>query len=154
MWVTQTDDVEKAVSEALKKLQLEYLDVFYIHWPVNYFTTKTPTHVVWANLEKEVDKGRIRGIGISNFNMQLIFDVLCYAKHKPVVNQIELHPYLTQADALKFHLDFGILPISYCPLARTKPPTAEKDERDGKLPSLLLEPFIIELAEKYGKKES
>jgi len=58
----------------------------------------TPTHKVWAELERLVDEGLIKNIGVSNCTIPVLIDLLAYARHKPVTNQVELHPYLVQND--------------------------------------------------------
>lgn len=67
-----------------------------MHFPFQAFSPKKePLHVVWPKLEALVEKGYTKSIGLSNFNVQLILDLLTYCKIKPVLNQVELHPYLT-----------------------------------------------------------
>ena len=80
----------------MTKLQVDYIDCYMIHWPNGLFDpdpeNRVPVHVLWAKLEQLVDAGLIRSLGVSNFNLQSLADLLCYARHKPVANQIELHP--------------------------------------------------------------
>lgn len=58
-----------------------------MHWPAGFFADcKKPVHVLWAEMEALVDKGLVKSLGVSNFNGQMLRDLLCYAKHKPVVN--------------------------------------------------------------------
>ena len=96
--------VELAVKESLARLKLDYIDLYLIHWPDSFFdaTAKVPLHILWGNLEVLVDRGLIKSLGVSNFNVQLLADLLTYARHKPVCNQIELHPYNTQVELLRF----------------------------------------------------
>ena len=87
IWHKQYEDVEGAINEALKKLQLDYVDMFLIHWPAGFFAEKKkPLHKLWADLEGLVDKGLTRSLGLSNFNVQLTCDLLTYARIKPVCN--------------------------------------------------------------------
>jgi diketogulonate reductase-like aldo/keto reductase len=84
---SQYDDPEGALRESLKKLGLDYVDLYFIHWPAGYFSpSKKPLHELWAQLEALVDKGLVKSLGVSNFNVQLLCDLLCYARHKPVCN--------------------------------------------------------------------
>ena len=53
-----------------------------------------PMHKIWEQMERLVDLGLTKSIGVSNFNVQLLWDMLCYCRIKPVVNEVELHPYL------------------------------------------------------------
>lgn len=84
----------------MKKLQLDYLDLYLIHWTVpNYdfangtMLSKIPMQTIWKNMEDMVDQGLIRSLGVSNCQFTMLIDILTYAKHKPVTNQIEVHPY-------------------------------------------------------------
>jgi diketogulonate reductase-like aldo/keto reductase len=68
----------------------------------------TPTHKVWAELERLVDAGLIKNIGVSNCSIPMLVDLWSYARIKPVINQVELHPYLVQPDYVAFHNKLGI----------------------------------------------
>ncbi len=93
-------DPEAAIKTSLAKLQLDYVDQYLIHAPLTLYDpekneyAKTPMYKVWAAMEGIYKKGLAKSIGLSNFNVQLILDLLTYAEVKPAVNQIELHPYL------------------------------------------------------------
>jgi len=70
MWHTEYDDPEAAVRRSLKKLQMDYIDIYLIHWPYNGIgPIKKPMHVLWREMEALVKKGLTRGIGLSNFNI-------------------------------------------------------------------------------------
>jgi len=69
-------------------------------------------------MEEVVELGMAKSIGVSNFNVQLLWDMLTYCKIKPVVNQIELHPLNTQPELIRFLKDMDILPVAYTPIAR------------------------------------
>jgi diketogulonate reductase-like aldo/keto reductase len=85
LWHTDYADPEAALKLSLSKLQLAYVDCYLIHWP-NNLEAKKPFHVIWAEMESLVTKGLTRSIGVSNFGVQLLSDLLCYAKIKPVCN--------------------------------------------------------------------
>ena len=99
LWMNDFKDPETALRTSLEKLQLEYVDCYMIHWPAGFFdadpANRVPIHVLWRKLEDLVDAGLIRTIGVSNFNLQILADLLCYARHKPSVNEVELNPTLT-----------------------------------------------------------
>lgn len=81
------NDVQGTIKESLKKLGLAYVDLYLIHGPLGALCTPMcPMHKVWPQMEKLVAKGLTRSIGISNFTVQMIWDLLCYCKIKPVVN--------------------------------------------------------------------
>ncbi|TNV76419.1 hypothetical protein FGO68_gene4453 [Halteria grandinella] len=146
LWHTDYGNPEKALRESLSKLNLDYVDLYMIHWPAMFFSdTKIPLHKLWPALESLVDKGLVKSLGISNFNVQLLSDLLLYALHKPVCNQIELHPYCSQSELLKFMKDQGIVPVAYCPLGR---PTSEEAEN---ISDVKKDNRIKEIAEKHGK---
>ncbi len=106
IWHKQYDDPEDALRSQLQKLKLDYVDLYLIHWPAGFFAEKRkPLHLLWGDLEALVDKGLTKSLGVSNFNLQLTADLLTYAKHKPVCNQIELHPFVVQEDLVKFLFD-------------------------------------------------
>jgi diketogulonate reductase-like aldo/keto reductase len=81
----------ESAKECLKKLQLEKVDLMLLHHPLDK-TNNKPMHLMWPEFEKMVDQGIATSIGVSNINTQLLYDLLQYARIKPVVNQIELNP--------------------------------------------------------------
>ena len=101
LWQDEREDVEGAVRRSLKKLKLEYIDLYLIHWMTpkivwddgKDFVKATPNHKVWAEMERLVDAGLIKNIGVSNATIAVLLDIWAGARIKPVVNQIELHPY-------------------------------------------------------------
>jgi diketogulonate reductase-like aldo/keto reductase len=99
------NDIEGALRLSLKKLQLEYVDLYLIHWMLPCFLESDidwssekplkgpPVYVIWQELERLVGLGLIKSIGVSNCSVSMLVDIMAYAKIKPVTNQIELHPY-------------------------------------------------------------
>ena len=127
VWITtklhqeEKDEIEAAVRRSLKKLQLEYIDLYLVHWMIpkteNGKILNTPLHKVWSELERLVEAGLIKNIGISNCTVALLIDLWSYAKIKPVMNQIELHPYLPQVDLVNFlKSKLGIHVTAYSPI--------------------------------------
>ncbi|OJJ19922.1 glyoxal reductase [marine bacterium AO1-C] len=86
-----------AFEQSLERLQTNYLDLYLIHWPV-----KDKYKDTWRALEQLYRDGRVRAIGVSNFQVHHLEDLLADANIRPMVNQIEMHPYLQQADLLDF----------------------------------------------------
>lgn len=73
-------------------------------------------HKIWPQMEALVEKGLVKSIGLSNFNVQMIWDMLSYCKIQPVANQVEIHPLYTSNELIRFCLGHNIVPIAYCPL--------------------------------------
>lgn len=88
LWHNAYSDPETALRKSLDTMNLSYVDIYYIHWPNNFFNSsqQIPMHVLWNRMEGLVDKGLCKGIGLSNFNTQLTADILTYARHMPLVN--------------------------------------------------------------------
>ena len=98
-------------------------------------------------MEELVDQGLVKSIGISNFNVQAIWDLLTYCRIKPVVNEIELHPYNVQDKLVKFMKMHDIHPIAYCPVARG----IETSNKIVSHPNIFETPIISSLIQKYNK---
>ena len=121
----------QAFDESLEKLELDYLDLYLIHWPVSGKYKDT-----WRALEKIYSEGKVRAIGVSNFHVHHLEDLLKDAKVKPVVNQIEYHPHLTQVDVYQFCVANNIQMQAWSPLKKGR---------------ILEDPVITEIAKKHGK---
>ena len=97
------NNVEEALRESLTKLQLDYVDLYLIHWTVTDVDWDTfevkgpPMYEVWKNMENMQDLGLTKSIGISNCNAMLFVDMYAGAKYKPVTNQIECNPVVSQS---------------------------------------------------------
>ncbi|KAJ8405580.1 hypothetical protein AAFF_G00315600 [Aldrovandia affinis] len=163
LWNTQhhPDDVEPACRKTLADLDLGYLDLYLMHWPMAFQrgTEVMPrnmdgtiryadTHYrdTWKAMEMLVDQELVKAIGLSNFNSRQIDDVLSIAKHKPVVNQVECHPYLIQSQLLSHCGDQGVAVTAYSPLGSPDRPWAVS----GK-PLLLEDPRVLDIARQYNK---
>ncbi|MFC4598652.1 aldo/keto reductase [Cohnella hongkongensis] len=120
-----------AFEVSLKKLGLDYLDLYLVHWPVKGKYKET-----WKALEHLYQSGKVRAIGVSNFHIHHLEDVLAEAKVVPAVNQVELHPYLTQVELREYNRSKGIQIEAWSPLAQGL---------------VLKDPVIEALAAKYGK---
>lgn len=101
----------KAFDESMEKLGLEYLDLYLVHWPVKGKYVET-----WKALEKLYKDGRVRAIGVSNFQIHHLQDILDVAEVKPMVNQVEYHPKLSQVELLNFCKENGIQMEAWSPL--------------------------------------
>lgn len=145
IWHDEYENPEESLKKSLGKLKLDYVDCYLVHWPNNLLCpSKKPMHVLWAEMEALVEKGLTKSIGVSNFNVQLLSDILTYCKIKPVCNQIQIYPRCAQVDLVKFLLDQDILPVAYSPMGRFSLTSKTHYDISG-------EKTIHDMAEKYGK---
>ncbi|GAB2877804.1 aldo/keto reductase [Microbulbifer echini] len=129
-----------AFARSLERLQLEYLDLYLVHWPVPAYTRET-----WEAMEALYQQRKVRALGLSNFRKSDIEQIASFAEVPPVCNQIELHPYFTQqplVDYCQFHK------IAICcrsPLgAGSIFKAVEKEARPD------VDPVIVQIAERYS----
>ncbi|MET8288574.1 aldo/keto reductase [Streptomyces sp. NPDC005132] len=130
------DDALQAFDRTMEELALDYLDLFLIHWPL---PGKGDFVETWKALEEIYRSGRVKAIGVSNFQPQHLRRLLEDSEVVPAVNQIEVHPYLTQADARAFGAEHDIATEAWSPIAQGKvldDPTIKRiAERVGKTPA-------------------
>ncbi|KAI4213212.1 MAG: hypothetical protein LQ351_004158 [Letrouitia transgressa] len=144
------DKVRQGLESTLSELDLEYLDLFLMHWPVAESDGKNSIEFVdtWKALESVREAGLTRHIGISNFSPGQIRELLAHATHKPDVHQFETHPYLQQRHWIRWHQQHGIHVTAYSPLGNLNPNYGGVGE---KLPPLLIKnEVILGIAEKRG----
>jgi aldehyde reductase len=169
LWDTfhRPDLVIPALKKTLADLGTDYIDMYLIHWPMGIkecdvsnitlfpWTDEGNTKWIysdvdyvdtWKEMEKAVELGLARSIGVSNFNSKQIDRVLAIAKIPPATNQIEIHPYLTNEKIVNFCRGKGIEITAYSPLGSADRPWATPDD-----PKLLEDPKLIELGKKYNK---
>jgi methylglyoxal/glyoxal reductase len=125
------DNTLKAFDESMEKLGLDYLDLYLVHWPVKGKYLET-----WRALEKLYHEGRVKAIGVSNFKTHHLKDLLSHAVEKPVINQVELHPLLSQAELREFCQQNDIMVEAWSPLSRGR---------------FLDEPVLGKIAKQHGK---
>jgi diketogulonate reductase-like aldo/keto reductase len=157
------EDVDWAFRESLEKLQLDYVDLYLMHWPyafkkmedkfsqspdktIRYYAEGVTLADTWKAMERLVDQKLVRSIGLSNFKAEEIEEILQTARIKPAVNQIELHPYLNQQALREYCAKKNIVVTSYCPLANLKRPNEREEDA-----SPLYHPVVQEIAKAKNK---
>jgi 2,5-diketo-D-gluconate reductase A len=128
------DDARAAFARSQEKLGLDYVDLYLIHWPLPAADRYVET---WQALIELRDEGVVRSIGVSNFEPAHLQRIIDETGVLPAVNQIELHPYLTQDALREFHTTHGIVTEAWSPIARGG--------------DVLRDQVITSLADKYGK---
>jgi 2,5-diketo-D-gluconate reductase A len=123
-----------AFEHSLERLDLEYVDLYLIHWPAPARGRYVET---WKALCELKADGKARSIGVSNFTAANLEEIIAATDVVPAVNQVELHPYLTQSDLRSFHREHGIVTEAWSPLGRGG--------------DLLEEPVLREIAARHGR---
>ena len=166
------EHVKPALEKTLSDLGLEYLDSYLIHFPIAQpfvpFETRYPPEwfydpdaenramqtapvslqETWHAMEALVEEGLVKTIGVCNYNSGLLNDLMAYATIKPTDLQIESHPYLTQERLIRLAQSYGLTVTAFSPLGALS--YLELDMADA-LESVLVQPGIMAIAEKYAK---
>ena len=130
------ENVRETVEQSLKNLQTDYIDLLLLHWPfANYYNA-------WRELEKLYEEGKIRAIGVSNFEPAQLVDLIAYNKVVPAVNQIETNLYCQRSDERIWMDKKNVAHMAYAPLGQ------------GNRNEMFTEPEVVALAKKYHKKPS
>jgi len=158
------EDVIDACKLSLKNLQLDYLDLYLVHFPTrlkksvgtavsgedeNSLIGYSPEMMkeTWQEMEKLVEMGLVKSIGISNFTTKKVVELLEFAKIKPVCNQVELHPYLPQNKLVEFCKQKDIICVAYSPIGAPNRPDFFKEVSH---PVLLEDDVIEAIAKKHN----
>ena len=127
------ENAEQTVMLSLENLQTDYLDLLLLHWPfANYYAA-------WRALEKLYEDGKIRAIGVSNFEPDRLLDLIAYNKIVPAVNQIETNLYCQRSTERDWMAKKQVAPMAYAPLGQ------------GSRNEMYQEPAVLALSKKYGK---
>jgi len=156
-------DVIKSCKQSLADLQLNYLDLYLVHWPFpNYHApgcdgdarnpdSKPYIHenymVAWRQMEQLVEMGLVKNIGTSNMTIPKMKLLLNDARIKPVVNEMEIHPHFQQPELFNFMVENKIVPIGYSPIGSPKRPERDRTATDT---VDIEDPVIVAVAERLG----
>jgi 2,5-diketo-D-gluconate reductase A len=113
LWVQDTgyDNTLRAFDTSMKKLGLDYIDLYLVHQPFGDY------YGAWRAMERLYREGAVRAIGVSNFLPERLVDLCMNQEIPPMVNQIEIHPFFQQREALKVMRDYGVVPEAWGPLS-------------------------------------
>ena len=147
LWNDKHKEVEASCRKTLEDLQLDYLDLYLVHWPFpNYHAPHcdvdsrdpdaNPFSIdafmdTWKAMESLVEKGLVKNIGTSNVTIPKMKMILERANIKPAVNEMELHPCFQQPELFDFMIENGIQPIGYSPIGSPNRPERDKTEEDA-----------------------
>jgi diketogulonate reductase-like aldo/keto reductase len=164
LWNTEhrPERVASACKKTLHDLKLDYLDLYLIHWGIAMppevpyskegplVTEPIPIRETWKAMEELVSQGLVKSIGVSNFTVMMLYDLITYAKIKPVMNQVEIHAYNSQTRLVEFCQKENIAVTAYSPLGRPgyKPGTYDLPKN---CPYLICNDTVVGLSEKYKK---
>lgn len=134
LWVQDAsyEGAKKAFQTSLDKLGLDYLDLYLIHQPMGDYIG------AYRAMEELYEAGKVRAIGMCNCYPHVLADICETVKVTPAVNQVELHPFFQQADALRLMKEYGVQPMAWGPLAEGKH-------------GIFTHPVLTEIGKKYGK---
>ena len=113
LWVQDAgyERTQQAIDKSLRRLQLDYLDLYLIHQPFG------DVHGSWRAMEDAYRKGKLRAIGVSNFNPDRLIDIKVFNDVAPAVNQVEVNPFQQQIDSAAFMKDLGVQAQAWAPFA-------------------------------------
>ena len=134
LWVQDAsyEGAKKVFQTSLDNLGLDYLDLYLIHQPLGDY------YGAWRAMEELYKEGKIKAIGVSNFYPDRLTDLCLTAEIKPMVNQVELHPFFVQENSLAIMKEFGVAPEAWGPLAEGKH-------------GIFTNETLVAIGEKYGK---
>lgn len=163
VWNDRHDDVIGACRQSLADLQLDYLDLYLVHWPFpNFHPPKCDVMVrskdakpyihesfmkTWRQMETLVELGLVRQIGTSNMTIPKLELVLRDAAIMPACNEMELHPHFQQPELFAYVVEHGIVPIGYSPIGSPARPERDRTPEDT---VDIDDPVIIEIAARHG----
>ena len=129
----ETEAARETLNKSLENLQTDYIDLVLLHWGFGN------RYAAWRVLEEFYEQGKIRAIGVSNFEPDMLIDLINFNKVKPAVNQIETHLYCQRKTVHEWETKYRIAHQAYAPLGQ------------GRANEMFNEKVVVRIAEKYGK---
>lgn len=140
LWDADHDKAAAAIEDSLKKLNVDYMDMYLMHSPGTMGAEQRLE--AWKALEEAVDAGKIKTIGVSNFDVEELDHLLANCRIKPAVNQIESHPFFAHEDLREACISRGIHIQAYSPMAQgqalDRPEIKTIASKHGKTPAQIL----------------
>ncbi|CAL8103243.1 unnamed protein product [Orchesella dallaii] len=160
--------VELFLNSSLRKLQLSYIDLYLMHWPIGLqfrgeedlvpmegdkilYDTSTDLEAIWKELEKHVESGKLKSIGISNFTEKQIERIMKVSKIPPASHQVEIHAYFQNRKLRECSEKHGITLCAYGPLGSPGRDPKGFPGMNFVVPNLLQDPVILDIATKHRK---
>ncbi len=163
LWNDQHHNVIEACKKSMADLQLDYLDLYLVHWPFPNFHAKGVSvesrdpnakpyihadfMATWSKMEELVEMGLVKNIGTSNVTKAKMELILKDCKIKPVINEMEIHPHFQQPELFDYMVANGIQPIGFCPIGSPNRPERDKTAEDT-VP--IEDPTIVAIAKAHG----
>lgn len=134
MWVDDTgyEKTKKAIDKSMERLQVDYLDLYLIHQPFG------DVYSSWRAMEEAYKEGKIKAIGVSNFHMNRLIDLIIHNDVVPAVNQIETHPFYQRKEEHAIMEEYGVVHESWAPFAEGKE-------------NIFKHNVLVEIGKKYDK---
>ena len=163
LWNDSHDDVRSSCERTLADLQLDYLDLYLVHWPFTHYhppgceVTSRSCNAgpyqherymkTWCQMERLVARGMVRHIGTSNMTIPKLELLLGDCSVAPAVNQMEIHPHFQQPELFDYLVSRDVVPVGFCPMGSPNRPARDRTAADA---SPLEDLVLLEIAKRYG----
>lgn len=146
LWNDDQSRAAEAYQESLKRLDLEFIDLYLVHWPVPQQGTYVKAFEQIVQLQ---GMGQLQSVGVANFYEELLDELVAATGVTPVLNQVELHAGFTQPELRQYHAEHGIVTEAWAPLARGEnfdaPEIVAVADRHGKTPAQVVLAYLLQM---------